>query len=118
MDCGRIVIIEDDEDIRDTLSLALEFEGYTVLSASNGKEGIALLERCGAPCLILLDLMMPVMNGWEFLRERNSSDALSPVPVIVVSAFADETSDHTVQAFLRKPVDLDTLLKMVSRYCH
>jgi CheY-like chemotaxis protein len=113
-----IVIIEDDPDIRDTLCLALEFEGYTVLSASNGKEGIDLLARCKAPCLILLDLMMPVMNGWDFLNERRDNETLAPVPVIVVSAFATDQSDRSVQAYLEKPVELETLLQMVSQYCH
>lgn len=119
MEAGCIVIIEDDEDIRDTLCLALEFEGYRVFCASNGKEGIDLLERNGAPCLILLDLMMPIMNGWEFLQARSHRQDLSPVPVIVVSAFGDEgVMDCTVEACLRKPIELETLLKMVNRYCH
>lgn len=68
MNCRSILIIEDEKAIRETFRLALEMEGYQVNEASNGKEGLEALSTMPRPCVILLDLMMPVMNGWAFIR--------------------------------------------------
>jgi CheY-like chemotaxis protein len=121
--CPNIVIIEDDADIRDTLRAALEYEGFEVWAYSNGREAIDGLSSCKQPCLILLDLMMPVMDGWQFLKERKSlGDTIASIPVIIVSAVADRsrvTGQETegVRHFVRKPVDLDMLFNLVRSYC-
>src|SRR3989442_228935 len=89
--CKEILIVEDDPDIRESLQVVLETEGYNARTAANGKEGVAALESLEHPCLVLLDLMMPVMNGWEFLAVQRNDERLNKVPVVVVSAIADRT---------------------------
>lgn len=115
--CNSILIIEDDDGIREALRYALELEGYPVVTAENGKEGLRLLPRLNAPCLILLDLMMPVMNGWEFLEAMRAEPSVSNIPVAVVSAFSNKTHTIRAQAFLNKPIHLDKLFELVHEYC-
>lgn len=117
--CSTVLVVEDDDQIRDTIKEALEFEGYTVLTSTNGKDALEVLRGNQSPCLILLDLMMPIMNGWEFLNHRKADDVLMTIPVAVVSA-AEMRSIKTageVQAIIKKPIDLDSLLAWVKRYC-
>lgn len=113
---GAILVVEDDDDVRDGIRDILEEQGYRVWTAANGREA---LERLGvlAPQLILLDLMMPVMNGLEFLSILRQHNTLSDTPVIVVSAWSREAQSIAAQGFLAKPVDLDTLLSMIERFC-
>ena len=114
-----ILIIEDDEGIREGFSMLLEFEGYTVLTASNGKEGLEVLHRGQRPCMIVLDLMMPVMNGLEFLEVVNQDSTLATIPVVLVTAFHDRTNlvKWPIQ-ILKKPVDYDLLMSAVKKYCY
>src|ERR1044071_1184503 len=79
--CTMILVVEDDSAIREVLTDVLESEGYQVLNAANGREAIQLLRSSTLPCLILLDLMMPVMNGWQFRDEQRQDPLLAPVPV-------------------------------------
>jgi CheY-like chemotaxis protein len=115
--CKSILIIEDDRDIRDTLRLILELEGYSPLVAKNGREGFEALQGCARPCLILLDLMMPVMNGWEFLDAHRRDVTIATIPVVVVSAIGEAAARLGAQATIKKPVELDSLLKIVRKYC-
>jgi CheY-like chemotaxis protein len=117
MPCQSILIIEDDESIRETLRIFLEYEGYRVLTAGNGKEGFELLPQAGNPCLVLVDLMMPVMDGWQFIEEARTNEVLSTTPIVVVTAFAEMARGIQARAVIRKPVDLDFLLKTVRQYC-
>lgn len=117
MRCDRILVVEDDQDIRDSLQQVLELEGYQVSSAANGKEGLEALASSAKPCLILLDLMMPVMNGWEFLAVQHGDSRLAAIPVIVVSAAGDRARSTEANGYLKKPIDLKLLLEMVHRYC-
>ena len=117
MACKAILVVEDDTDIREMLMLMLETEGYSVVGAAEGIEGLAVLSRISAPCLILLDLMMPVMNGWQFLRAVRKDDILAVIPVVVVSAFSGQAQDEQVEAILRKPIDVDALMEFVKKYC-
>lgn len=117
----EILVIEDDQDIRETVKTILELEGYQVLTAVHGKDGIELLtSRPQLPNLILLDLMMPVMSGWEFLEtiQRDHKDTFGKIPVVVVSAAGDsaKTKAFSVAEFMKKPVDIDALLASVARY--
>lgn len=114
----KVLIIEDDHDIRETFRQLLEMEGYDVLTAANGKEGLDVLKREAQPGLILLDLMMPVMNGWEFLAVQKDDPKLANIPVVVVTA-AGKDKEGTVQTagFIRKPVELEALLATVRQYC-
>lgn len=107
----RVLVVDDDRDNRELLVELLASEGYLVSSASDGK--IALAEaRATRPDVILLDLMMPVMNGWEFRDAQLRDPDLARVPVVVVSAFED-TLD--VEAILRKPYLLEDVLDTVQR---
>lgn len=116
--CNSILVIEDDVDIRDALQQVLELEGYAVSTAGNGREGIESLEAMAEmPCVILLDLMMPVMNGWEFLAAQRASPPLAGIPVVVVTAAGDKAKTVDTAAYLKKPVDLNALLDVVKRYC-
>jgi CheY-like chemotaxis protein len=111
-----VLIVEDEDAIRETLRQVLEFEGYEVYAAANGREGLEILTSVH-PCVIILDLMMPVMNGWEFASTVQSDQANSSIPIVVVSAFAEKAKDLRCQAVLKKPFDIDSLLSVVSRYC-
>jgi CheY-like chemotaxis protein len=114
---SHVLIVEDDQDIRESLQELLKLEGYEVSTAINGQEAVKKLSSMKRPCLILLDLMMPVMNGWEFLAIRKNMDVIATIPVVVVSAVAEKNQASDVNEFVKKPVDLDSLVKVVSRYC-
>jgi CheY-like chemotaxis protein len=112
---ATVMVVEDDHDIRDSLSIALTDAGYDVVDASNGK---VALDRLAAtrPGVILLDLMMPVLNGLEFLVEFRKNPQWTQIPVIVASANRGyDAADLGTFAVLRKPLDLDSLLDWVSR---
>ena len=112
----RVCVVEDDVDLRRTLSEALEAQGYEVMVAANGAEALdALRQEATPPCLILLDLMMPVMNGYEFRAVQRADPALSGIPVVVISAH--ERSGVDADDFLAKPVPLRRLLSVIQRYC-
>lgn len=112
-----ILIVEDDESIRETLQAVLELEGHNVLAAENGQVGLNLLASHPKPSLILLDLMMPVMNGWEFATVLESDSNLSDIPVIVVSAYSEKAITIKSKAILKKPVDLKLLYDTVKQWC-
>jgi CheY-like chemotaxis protein len=115
--CKTILIVEDDEGIRDALKLMLEFDGYEVETAENGKVGIERLSTIETPCVILLDLMMPVMDGWEFADVLKKNTAHASIPIVVVTAFADKARSVGAARIVKKPVDMDTLLGFVREYC-
>ena len=112
---ASVLLVEDDKDIRDAVSAVLEAEGYTVITAGNGQEALAALER-GQPCVVLLDLMMPVMNGWDFMEEVKKSRRLADLPVVVVSAYSERKAEG-VRRVLKKPLDVNQLLAAVADYC-
>lgn len=116
MEQFRVLVIEDDPDIRISIGLTLESEGYDVLSAANGKEAFEALRGNGRlPDLIVLDLMMPVMDGWTFLSMQQEDAALSRIPVLVASAGTVPASGDLVGAtrFIKKPFDIDAFLGTV-----
>jgi two-component system alkaline phosphatase synthesis response regulator PhoP len=112
---GRILVVDDDADIRDMISTFLVFEGYETATAENGHEAIrkALEFR---PHLILLDLMMPVMDGPEFCRRRANDERIASVPVVCVSATHDavQISQRLGITCLRKPIDWSQLTEVVA----
>jgi two-component system response regulator MprA len=113
---GSILIVEDDDAIRNVLQLTLEFEGYDVNTASNGKEGLSVLSRIDTPCLVFLDLMMPVMDGLGFARALDKK-ALK-IPIVVITAYSDkEKKIQNASLILKKPIDLDLLLKTAFVFC-
>ena len=116
----RIAVIDDDFDIRSMLTLVLEMDGYEVVAAANGQEALERL-RSGPPtALILLDLMMPVMNGWQFRAAQKEDAGLASIPVVVLSGdgnVAEKTASIGAAGYLRKPIDLEALLETVKSYC-
>lgn len=114
-----ILLIEDDNDIRDTIGRLLRMTGYDVRSAANGQEGLERLREAPRPDLVLLDLMMPVKNGYEYAHEHRLDPNAFLVPIVVLSADRDLDSKKgqiAADAFLKKPVDLSTLLSTVSSF--
>ena len=113
-----ILIVDDDSDIRDILAEVLQHEGYNVLKARNGEEGLKFLES-NAPSLILLDLMMPVMDGWTFKEIIDSQAATSKIPVVVLSASGKSDPAQRLGSHQRlsKPINIDTLIDVVKKTC-
>lgn len=115
-----VLLIEDDPFLRDAMVLELESRGLHVFTAANGAEGLALAREGPRPSLILLDLNMPVMSGWEFRAHQLQDPKLAGIPVVVLSARGDaDRQAHSlgVDAALAKPVDLDRLQDVLRRYC-
>jgi CheY-like chemotaxis protein len=119
--CESILLIEDDEAIRELLQYALEEEGYHVLWAADGQAGLEVLRAAKRPCLILLDLMMPVMNGWEFLSElrKDQSHTIATIPVVITSAAGGGvvSAVQNAQGYIKKPINLQLLLSAVMKFC-
>ncbi len=105
-------MIDDDAAIRDSLADVLGDAGYDVAVARDGKEALAMLTP--RPALVVVDLMMPELDGWELIAELQRTAPLADIPICVLTALASH-APPTVSAVLRKPVDLDTLLETVAR---
>ena len=116
---ASVLIVEDDRDTREMLERFLELEGFSVRSAPNGREALETLQREGRACVILLDLMMPVMNGWEFRQVQARDPRFSDIPVIVVTAAGrrEQIPAIDADAWLSKPVDFDRLLETIQPLC-
>ena len=112
-----VLIVDDSPDIRDLLRQALEMEGYHVEHAENGAIARAMLVNGLRPCLLLLDLMMPVMDGKEFLAWKNKENEMTKVPVVIISALAADASLEGTQGYLRKPIDLGEMFGYVEGLC-
>jgi len=113
-----VLIVEDDEDLREMMAQLLTLEGFQTATVANGREALEYLHRAGKPDVILLDLMMPVMDGWEFRRQQQADPAIAPVPVIVLSALdQNRAAILDATAFLKKPLDFDRLLTLVRAHC-
>src|SRR4051794_8391277 len=103
-----VLIVEDDGDLREMMAQLLTLEGYPAEAVANGKEALEYLKNARQPRLILLDLMMPVMDGWEFRRHQREDPKLAAVPVVVLSALdASRAVAIDGAAFLKKPLDFD-----------
>jgi CheY-like chemotaxis protein len=106
------MIVDDSVDIREALCTALEDAGMACLTASNGAEALRRLWAGPIPDLILLDLMMPIMDGVEFLEEQKKDPRLAAIPVLILSAFQKSPLDKT-HSYLHKPIDLERLLAAI-----
>jgi CheY-like chemotaxis protein len=117
----NILIVDDARDIRFLMRVHLQKAGYTVAGEANGQEALDhLAATTDRPCLILLDLMMPVMNGWEFRARQLADPALASIPVVILSAAppGDAATEalHAV-AVLKKPPDFAAILALAAQYC-
>ena len=110
--------MEDDSDFRELLSLVLVFEGYEVVASKCGADALSKLERMDHnPCLVILDLLLPVMNGWEFLQYIVRHSMLRQTPIIVLTASGTATSLPGKIIFKSKPIALDDLVKTINSHC-
>ena len=117
---SQILIVDDDPDIRETLTELLEEEGYSCAGAANGQEALQYLHERPSPALILLDLMMPVMDGFDFRTAQLEAEGLRGIPVIVVSASGrskQAARDLAASDYLEKPIDVPLLFKKVRSVC-
>lgn len=116
-----ILVIEDDRDIRESLLQLFEIEGYASEGVSHGEDAMRLLAQEGRPHpdLIILDLMMPVMNGYEFRTLQLKNSELSKIPTIIISAGTDleqQAGELKAQAYIRKPTNIEELMEIVGRF--
>jgi CheY-like chemotaxis protein len=115
-----VLVVEDEVDIRDMMVAILESEGYSVTAASDGAEALAQLKAGSRPCIILLDLMMPVMDGWTFCQETGKDPALAGIPIVVVSAVTRHDPQNACKRAvdrLSKPLDFGKLMAALERHC-
>ena len=116
-----VMVVDDDPDLRETITEVLQDNEYRVVGAANGQEALDVLHSApGRPCIILLDLMMPVMDGKTFRAAIMKEPELRGIPIVILSAHAnidDLMAELPVEAKLRKPVDIEPLLTLVDRHC-
>ena len=117
---GNVLVVEDDPELLLSLSEVLESEGYRVSCARHGLEALGRLRGGARPAVILLDLMMPIMNGWQFRYEQRQDSDLAKIPIVVVSAKSD-SQQHAewleADGYISKPIDIGLLLNTLSNYC-
>jgi CheY-like chemotaxis protein len=111
---ATVLVVDDEFDIREAVRDVLEGEGYRVITAVNGQEALDLLATL-RPCVVLLDLMMPVMNGWQVLDALRKRRGLDGLAVVLVTA--SDSRPSGVAGLIRKPFDIDRLLSAIERYC-
>ena|SRR5919201_5861293 len=115
-----VLVVEDNAEVRQALVALLEGEGYRVVEATDGVSALRLL-RTGEvqPCLIVLDLMMPRMSGWDFRREQSNDRRFAAIPVVVLSAdpLASQAERIGAAAVLPKPADPERFLELIGRHC-
>jgi CheY-like chemotaxis protein len=117
---STVLLVEDHAEMRKLLQTLLEREGYTVFAAVNGVEALQLLRGGVEPALILLDLMLPVMDGFTFRKEQKRDPRLSTIPTIVYSGHNEmraRAAELRAAAYLQKPIKFDMLLRLVATHC-
>ncbi len=117
---GPILVVDDDRDVREALTEMLEYRGYQVETAANGRDALDVLHAMEQPpSIIVLDLNMPVMDGYAFLDQRQKEPALAAIPVAVATAgYSVDTSRVTGAPVLRKPIDVSRLIRMIPQQQH
>lgn len=118
-DRGTILVVEDDLDIREVMRMVLEASGYQVLEAGDGVEALGVV-RAHRPCVILLDLMMPGMDGFQFRESQLQDPAIASIPVVIASGggtVPEKASELGAAGYLVKPMDVQSLLALVGALC-
>jgi len=116
----KVLVVDDDYAVLDAIKEILEDEGYEVGVAANGLEAFKELAQGPWPCVILLDLMMPVMNGWEFREKQLEDEGLAAIPTIIVTAHNKpevNAAELKAASSIRKPIAPALLLETIERYC-
>jgi CheY-like chemotaxis protein len=111
-----VLIVEDEEELREIMREALELYGYTVVTACDGQAALDAFASIEHVCLVVLDLLMPGMNGWDFFAKMRERPELDDVPVVIHSSMPDRAPEGVTRV-LRKPVDLERLVAVVDDYC-
>jgi two-component system, chemotaxis family, chemotaxis protein CheY len=118
---GTVLVVDDDPDLRESIEVVLSSRGHQVATASDGQEALTWLQqRPSDPCVVLLDLMMPRMNGFELWAHMNADPSLAAIPVVIITGaglMADERTRELGAEVLRKPIEPVTLLRTVNRFC-
>ena len=119
MTSASVLIIDDDQGITESLSMLLEDEGYSVAIAKNGSEGLDYLLSHSLPRIILLDLMMPIMDGYTFRDAQVKDTRLAAIPVVIMTAgsLTARTAAMNAYTLVKKPIDIEHLLKSVQLHC-
>jgi CheY-like chemotaxis protein len=118
MSCKNILVIEDETPVREAICDVLEIQGFNVTSAADGQAALEYLNSTEQlPCMILLDLMMPRMNGWQFLDQHQADPRLSSIPVVLCSAYKESAAAIKTAAVITKPLQRNTLLQIVNDFC-
>jgi CheY-like chemotaxis protein len=113
-----VLIVEDEEEARSFLTQILEYEGFKVFAFGNGAEALAYLEQSDQPCLMVLDLRMPVMNGPQLRAAMLRDSRFKTIPVVVVTALDPGAAVGLLPVkVITKPIDVDDLLATIRRYC-
>ncbi len=115
-----VLVVDDDPEIRESLSELLDHRGYSVLQAENGRRALDVLKAVPprTPCIVVLDLAMPVLDGHEFLKYRAADPVLRHIPVVVVSANPRPLHPlEGIEAYLQKPLEPEVLLEIIRRTC-
>ena len=114
-----VLVVEDDREQRESLCAMLDLEGFEHAEAANGRTALDYLDRSGAPCLVLLDLEMPMMNGWDFREKQLADESLSDIPLVVVTANGKGLNRHFPGAvgFLWKPLKFEKVVAVLERMC-
>ena len=112
---SEILIVDDNPHVLQAMSALLKTQGLPVLTARNGWDALVKMKNDGNICLVLLDLWMPLMDGWEFLHRQKSDPAIADIPVVVLSAIPPASLDGA-ETVLKKPVDLGLLMATVRHY--
>lgn len=115
----QILLVEDDRDIIETFKELLEGEGYSVECAYSGKQALEFLQKGRLPKLIMLDLMMPIMDGFAFRREQRKDPKIANIPVVIMSADGNieaKLAQIEAEGYLRKPADIESILSTVQAF--
>jgi two-component system chemotaxis response regulator CheY len=117
---GSVLVVDDEVSVREVIREVLEDEGFATLAARDGLDAVRRLRSGLRPCVIVLDLMMPRMSGWEFASWLRSEEDLRSIPFVVVTAYETDTESDAVRyadAVLQKPLRIGELIEFVSRRC-
>jgi CheY-like chemotaxis protein len=120
LSCRSILVVDDDPDVRDAVASVLVDEGYGVTGVGSGREALQHLQQHMRPSLILLDMMMPEMDGWLLRQELKKSPELASIPIVILSGHGDVRDAALALGavdYLRKPLHIESLLEIAERYC-
>ncbi len=112
-----VLVVEDEQELREMMREALELNGYAVVTAEHGRDALDKLAAIENLCLVILDLLMPVMDGWEFVARLRAQSTLASVPVVVHTSTDTQAVPTGVTRVIQKPLMFDRLLSIVREYC-